>query len=345
VWIGGDFMNGRVLTAPLCAAVVAGVEVAPGSNRRLGLVVVVAAIIGSLATRPTWTSTQDTLPSKREAKDSRGIADEQAFWSHDASLTLALRGVDVPRSKFRRRGESEPPGAVVRAGSIGFLGYYADPTVYFFDRFALADPLLARLPAQRRLRWRPGHFARAIPEGYPESLEADANLLADRRLRPLYDDIRLVTRARLFEPERLAAIWRLNTGHHRGAVKQDRYRYWGQEVVRLATMLPAEWSPGGESAAAPAQVEFGESGVMVRLGRLVHEEVIVLELSGGADYLVRFQDGAAVHATVTIDAPRTRGLELHVIEPPGAAARRGYDRVVVLPLSGRRWALGAVALR
>ena len=66
----------------------------------------------------------------------------------------------------------------------------------------MPDPLLARLPAAYSPEWRIGHFRRMIPNGYRESLELGTDLLTDNGLRPLYDDIRLITRAPKLECER-----------------------------------------------------------------------------------------------------------------------------------------------
>jgi arabinofuranosyltransferase len=93
--------------------------------------------------------------------------------------------------------------------TIGMIGYYTGPDRHIIDRFALGDPLLARLPAVQP--WRIGHFARELPEGYVESVERDTNVVADPEVRALYDLIREVTRGPIWSWRRWAAIWTLNT--------------------------------------------------------------------------------------------------------------------------------------
>ena len=65
-----------------------------------------------------------------------------------------------------------------------------------------------------------------IPNGYRESLELETDVLTDSGLRPLYDDLRLITRApRLLSRARLAAIWRVNTGADQRQIDHRFYRF------------------------------------------------------------------------------------------------------------------------
>jgi arabinofuranosyltransferase len=107
---------------------------------------------------------------------------------------------------------------------VGMLGYYAGPGVHVLDTLALGDPLLAKLRyvntlAQTRGGRRIadgtiliGHYERAIPPGYRETLESGENRIADEHLRAYYERLVLVTRGPLFSWERWRAIWQLNTG-------------------------------------------------------------------------------------------------------------------------------------
>ena len=102
-------------------------------------------------------------------------------------------------------------------------------------------PASARLPAIFDHEWRIGHFQRMIPEGYRESLEQGANRLADTGLWPLYDDLRLITRApRLLSRARLAAIWRVNTGGNQRSIDRLFYRH---ALIYTGGWYPEETSP------------------------------------------------------------------------------------------------------
>jgi arabinofuranosyltransferase len=201
VIIGGDFVTGRFLTAPLLGAVVL------LSRRDLpprALLAAAAALVVACAVRAGGTPLMD----------GHGIADERPYYNPYTGLTAALRHVRVADHPWAIEGlearRDHLPVAI--RGDIGLFGFYAGPDVHVVDVWGLADPLIARLPARRDMSWRVGHFTRAMPAGYPETLASGSNRIADRRLAALYDRLALITRGPLFDASRLAAIWKMNTG-------------------------------------------------------------------------------------------------------------------------------------
>ena len=102
---------------------------------------------------------------------------------------------------------------VVISYNIGIFGFTVGPSVHVVDRWALSDPLLARLPTQPR--WRIGHFERAIPVGYIETLESGRNVIRDKQLALYYSKLQKVIRGPLFDIQRWIEIWKLNTGAYK----------------------------------------------------------------------------------------------------------------------------------
>jgi hypothetical protein len=96
--------------------------------------------------------------------------------------------------------------------SVGFSGFYAGPHAHIIDRYALADPLLSRLPATTGLVWRQGHFIRSLPRGYVETIWTGKNRIVSPDLTKLYNAIAMVTRADLFSTERLLESLALSFG-------------------------------------------------------------------------------------------------------------------------------------
>jgi arabinofuranosyltransferase len=93
---------------------------------------------------------------------------------------------------------------VVVEDSVGYRGFFAGPGVHIVDRFALCDPLLARLaplPGQRI-----GHFARAVPDGYVETLASGTNRLSSAGLAAYYDRIRLIVAGPIWSLSRFKAM-------------------------------------------------------------------------------------------------------------------------------------------
>ena len=236
--IGGDFMGGRFLAAPavLGAALMARTLPLPKLSARWpGVAALVCVLVGLGWPQSRWMTDADygvgVDPTSIVAAS--GIADERAYYQPTTGLLRNLRSW----SGLRAAGEPIPPYPGARKGwqhrhdvgvviedEVGFFGYFAGPGTYVIDAWALGDPLLARLPYRPGPQWRIGHYPRPMPKGYLASVQSGQNLLADATLRPVYDDIRLATRASLFAEGRWAAIWRLNTGHHAAALRAWRPR-------------------------------------------------------------------------------------------------------------------------
>jgi len=220
--IGGDFMSGRFFAAPLVVAVALLVRHGGfliSSPRRLGIAACAIVLLGATsAERPLLCGR--TYGSDYSLDKARhGIANERAHYYPVAGLlpSLGRRGpwpvhpwADQGRM-MRASGES-----FKATTNIGYVGYCAGPKAYILDLNALSDPLLARLPIADTSDWRIGHFERAIPQGYLETLMSGANAIVDPQLAALYDSLVLVVKGRLFSPDRLHAVWSLNFGRLRG---------------------------------------------------------------------------------------------------------------------------------
>lgn len=356
VWVGGDFMCGRFFTAPFVVAlVVLSRAELSGVKRRgpavLGTLAIGLAIglvaLGALAENPTLSKTLDVKRTRRpEIVD--GITDERQFFAAQLSLR-SVWGRAEPKSSWRRRGEvldPEPKPGAIRAvyefGNIGIPGYYAPKAITMIDRFALADPLLARLPAMYRPVWRIGHFTRAVPEGYVDSQATGENHLRDPELATLWQDIELVTRGPLWSFDRLAAIARLNSGSARELVDFDRYRYHRARRWRLSQF---EKNPERE-------FEAGLTGAFISLEPPADARLVSGRLSPGR-YRVRFRSDGDVIARAELhvergkskkkkDKSRPRSFELEI---PSAARRKGYDEIQLLPAKNGGFSLQSLELR
>lgn len=203
VWIGGDFMSGRLLSAPLVMAL-GSLALAKFNRFESAVTVGFVCILGG-------TSIGGTLLSSAGYSGSAvpdGIADERGIYYQGRGLLHASRGTfAVPpwEAGPQRRVE-------VMCGGLGFNSMKAGPRVHYVDPCGLADPLMSRLPAYADPHWRVGHYYRSVPEGYIQSIESATNAIADPLTRRYYESIRLVTRGRLNDPRRLREIIRLNAG-------------------------------------------------------------------------------------------------------------------------------------
>lgn len=129
--------------------------------------------------------------------------------------------------------KNEP--AICFARNVGMPAWKLGNKLYVIDYFALTEPYLARIPA--RTGQRVGHYARAFPKGYLETLVTGENVIADPTLADLYDDVTLAAHAPLWKSNRWGAIWRLNTGYHKGKFQGfDR-----NDLTPLGDMIPLEF--------------------------------------------------------------------------------------------------------
>ncbi|HEY0463660.1 MAG TPA: hypothetical protein VGC79_05600 [Polyangiaceae bacterium] len=221
IWIGGDFMAGRFLSAPVLVAVLTLLELLPVPRPAVQVTLVAGALaLASVSLTPIWgaplpSSSTVTLSDSDTCLD--GVCDERAFYgpftqwrrvengSHLAH-PWALRGVEWTKAPERTR----------IAGAIGFRGFFAGPQVFIVDYFGLSDPLLARMAPDPKLHaWKPGHLKRCIPLGYPDATRLGPSALPDAALREYYTLIWLATRADLWSLARWRAIWKLNTSESR----------------------------------------------------------------------------------------------------------------------------------
>jgi hypothetical protein len=216
--IGGDFMTGRFFTAPLLLATI---QIA-----RVALSPIKVLIAVSLILAAGLVNVNQTLLTGRgysnAAITTTGIGDERGFYYQaQGLLTGESDGIFSMRDWGMKTRALE-----VTCGGLGFKSLYTGPSTHFIDTCALTDPLLARMPSITP-RQRIGHFIRALPAGYTESVANQTNVIEDGQIRNLYDSIRLITRGELNDINRLRRILSLNINSVRSnsLVSSSGYRY------------------------------------------------------------------------------------------------------------------------
>jgi arabinofuranosyltransferase len=197
--IGGDFMAGRFFAAPLFLAVLVlcRLPLPAGWPARAAIVLSIVVVRAALAV--------GTIEVERP----HGITDQRRLYSAGTRL-FTQSEFPLEKRIGAQRGARLRDGVrrVVEYGAVGMTGFFAGPDVHIIDRFALADPLLARRPAIYGSRI--GHFERRIPEGYPATLRTGKNRIQNRRTAAYYDLLARVTQGPLWTWDRWQAIWRLN---------------------------------------------------------------------------------------------------------------------------------------
>jgi arabinofuranosyltransferase len=340
--IGGDFMSGRFLSAPLLmATALASRVVAPLRGRALLPVAIAIGLLGLGGPRSPWRSDADYgQEGCRPQKDTlvrNGISDERAFYYPATGLLRSERGVPVPSPRqywvMEAMRERENGPAVVLRDAIGFYGFHAGPEVHVVDQTGLADAFLARLPPVWRYDWRIGHFFRMVPEGYLESLSARRNVIKDSRLAEYYDHLNPVIRGPLFSARRWKEIVLINLGVYDHLVEDDAYRYPGMLRRSLAAFPAAE---GGEGGAAAEPIVLPRTGAQIDLGSRTRAVAMEVRVDRDHDYRVVFLAGPSELGTVELwalpDDPDMM-VTRRVLAPDGAV-EGGYDALRILPCDG-----------
>ncbi len=313
--VGGDHMSGRFFSAPFVMAVVILAQL-----DAMETAVVRAAFAGVLGAA-TWMASFSSLTwaymEREPEKDDSEIADYARGWYPSSGLVTRSWSHPGPSHEWINLGkslrENASSGDVPVYGGAGFVGYYAGPAVHILDKYGLTEPLLARLPipdAKDEGYWRVGHWERAIPRGYRESLAHGDNEIENAALAAYYDRLRLVTRGSLWSPARLWATVALNAGAYDHYLDEYREEYDAKPVD--ASRLPPERAANDKADAdceyysywhscTKTGVRFTSSGVIVRMGGDSHAGTLVVDLSPG-DYQVAFWSKGKVLSRATLAA-------------------------------------------
>lgn len=201
ITIGGDFMEGRFLTAPLFASVIVITNIKL-PQKTLNLLLALATVLGLFSIKSTLLTSLDYHNSEIGAN---GIADERGYYYQIFGLLTAKD--DTFEQPEWQTGEKK---VSMTCGGLGYASILSGPSTHYIDTCALADPLLSRIPAKYDPHWRAGHYTRQIPTDYKESLIQNENRLKDEKLKEYWNSIRIATRSPLNDFSRIFEIIKLN---------------------------------------------------------------------------------------------------------------------------------------
>jgi len=343
VWVGGDFMSGRFLAAPLLLAVVQLIRrpIAGLADARPLWFAAVAVmwIIGLSTPRPPilTDAAYGTDIDPLKILGPSGIMDERRWYYPGTGLLTARRGVAMPNHKWLYMGydlarKREP---FFLTDAAGFIGYAAGPTVHLIDWNALVDPLLSRLPAEPA--WRVGHYRRPAPAGYEETLRTGRNQIRDPGVAAYYEKLRIVTIDPVWSPQRFKTIIAMNLGRYDSLLSD-----YGRVHVQFADVSSPKRD--GEAWNAAGTVRMNRRGVDVALPAPASgTSVVEASVSGNDTYTFVFLRGGRTIGERTIAQPVTTdgNLLTHAFPAPSEA----FDVIRILPSGGdSQFSLGHLRL-
>ncbi len=227
LYIGGDFMMGRHFTVMFLISLICYIDIKNrefsergrgASFHRCFVGVVIAALIFGM--------TADIVTDQFLYGGTFGspTSDERAGYYTTTSLfnnlySLVKTGDLCIRDTWNEKGvielrESGFAGGILE--SVPGITKYYNNDIYLNDLYALGDPYLAQLPAVIDKGWRIGHMWREAPAGYAEMIRNgwDSRAIENEDIRQYYDVIDKVTRADLFDKDRIRAVIDLNLGRY-----------------------------------------------------------------------------------------------------------------------------------
>lgn len=244
-------LGGRFLAVPLLIAFIVFAKLIT-SSAAAG--VVAAVVVVYTAWSPVSPFKMGTGLYEPYVQDPNRIDASWYVHQEGAALLNLVKGKPLPDHKWFHDGERfhDQPSRVHVGGAfggpaVGYFGFAAGPEKDIIDWCALGDPLLARLPACRVVRWKSGHFQRPIPQGYLQSIRTGQNVVTDPSLRQYYGKLRNITRGRIFDRRRLLDIVKMNCGCYQHLL--DAYvasEAFADAMARCKEQVPGSRRPAGQ---------------------------------------------------------------------------------------------------
>ena len=343
VSIGGDFMAGRFVALPLFgAALLVGVFLEGPRSFWIAAAALFLALGSAGSHLPLWSNSS----FGDRAGSASGIIDERAVYFHDKSLVRAKRSTFREPEWPRKNPASRVFQVMPTCGLMGIAGLDLGPYVHLLDECALADPLLAHLPAVYNPEWRSGHYRRIIPAGYKETLETGVNVIRDRGLQDYYRHLSALTRDRVWSGARLKEIAAVNAGRYDRLIDRTYYRFGG--VVTTPNALENRL-PDGTPLDDPLNHRLTAPLAIVYPGPTRARRIDV-SLDSDDRYLLAFFRQGRLQSTMDLgpipEYRRTRGLMRYQLDIPPRAAEDGFDLILVTPATAEgQYALGHLVVQ
>lgn len=214
--IGGDYMMGRffaVIFFAGCWLLLASVNHLKSDMVFAAVIVLLLAYATSYFVRDIRGNCEACVPIKGRVLDAQRIFGNNALFISLWPPKMRSEG----QYKFAyegRRIAAENPPPIKPLMYVGMIGYYAGPHVILLDELALADPLLARLPARTDRPFYVGHYRRRIPRGYIHAIKTGKLDAMEPSLARYYEKLRLITQGDMWDKKRLQTIIRFNFGQY-----------------------------------------------------------------------------------------------------------------------------------
>ncbi len=339
--IGGDFMSGRFFAVIVFACAIL-LVLQPRINSHSAYVIVgLFLMVGVI-------SNHDEIFTDSKYHDSEikktGIANERGFYFKDRGLISGTRTRYLDLPPWVYKGSKHSSRKVKhRCGRLGYKSIYDGPNIHYIDSCALADPLLARLPAKYKKNWRIGHFVRVLPLRYVESIKSKQNLLSDKSLAEYYGRLLNVVSGELLTSQRFIDIIALNTGQLDHLI--DNKTYLSKPVSHVKDIKQLDRKVfQGTLWDAPGNLIL-EKGVPLVI-EAASTDFLGKQLQFSTDhndsYMIRLlENERVIWSHLVKPNSERRGLIYHIVEIPNEPLISSANSISITAVSGDgRYSLG-----
>ena len=321
--IGGDYMCGRFLSTPFIVAVFI-LATAVSHSKLLPLTaaicVVLSFIAGNVPILTNLHSHKGAFSASPEPYDTL-VVDKQHYFYQTQGLPFLLANKFLPAK--REQGEHRV-SFVLALNQATMRSPYKEHIV---DDVGLADPILSRLPS--RGYWRPGHFVRDIPLGYPGLLRGTMEHLCDPNLEQFRQHVNLITRGDIWSIQRFESIFSMTIGAYNHLIDKTYYK-------NPLRMVPLE-DVAGQSDVNSCAGMMGSKGLKISLPSLSHATGIHLQAIEGERYKMYFLNAGVDKGSVEFGQRSCSGVCDQLVpldfEVPDAVRVSGFDTVWIVPLA------------
>ncbi len=340
VYIGGDFMAGRYFAAPLFAACFIVSKIfSPTSLAAVIAGFLIIVTLGLMSPYPTIASGSQYGSHRKtwgDLVDRNGIADERAFWFHCAGLFSETREpgpVDCSRMNIvldhKKKNEK-----FIESGGVGFLGYFAGPSIYVFDGLGITDPLIARIPMSHTGGWRPGHFPKVYPKGYIETLKTGKNQIEDKSIKKYYKSLHSIISNKLSSSSRIREIWNMNRGKYDSLIKKSDLKPPLDEPLPLSDFSNPRFKEGGQCSTQ--YMMYYRKPMWFKTDGVSHKGGVEVCANDDAEYRLEIlRDNEVVDIEQIPAASEKVGVITRHCHPlKESVYKNGYNRIRWTPLVG-----------
>ncbi|MBX7144227.1 MAG: hypothetical protein K1X79_07230 [Oligoflexia bacterium] len=331
VWIGGDYMMGRFLSAPFLVSLFGLLKCIRKNSFGVAFLICLSSIY-LLANSRSNIRTLFEYPSDISPApiSITNVIDGRGRYSPGYALPVNFptRFAHVSNAEYACNREDPIVKAVRVEAIMGIVGWGSCREQKIIDVFAITDPLLAHIPALPNQRV--GHYLRAIPVGYLESVAADKNLITDPNLNEFNEKLLLLMKGELWSLQRFVEIAKMNLGYYDTLIT----KYAERQYDRIpATMLALKSNEGARVEHGITQ--FTSKGLSVQFGgqQSAKQLEMTIQRENGRKYRIIYKLSGKVVTSSEINEEGREFLKRLYLAVP-SQAQRGFDSIHIEPTGG-----------